>query len=235
MGFSFLSNLWSNFGHVVMTVVLVLVATILHEIAHAAAANALGDPTAKERGRLTLNPVAHLDPVGSVLLPALMALVGGPIFAFAKPVPYNPNRLRHPVRDEVLVALAGPACNLVQALFGAVLFRLAYFFAMSSDAWTLAEWAWLMNGCLQVLANYVYLNLMLMFFNLIPLPPLDGSAIISPLLKGEARRKYYVVQRYAMPVLLCLMYVVPTLLHIDPLGWYLGATAGNLYGIFLGF
>lgn len=216
-------------GEIALMVCIVLFATILHEMAHAAAAYKLGDPTAKERGRLTLNPVAHLDPVGSVLLPVLMAIAGGPIFAFAKPVPYNPNRLRHPVRDEVLVALAGPACNLLQALVGAVVFRLCSN-AFDASGGTSAP---LYVAC-DASFMYVYLNLMLMFFNLIPLPPLDGSAIISPLLKGEARRRYYVVQHYALPVLLGVMYLVPMMLHVDPIGMYLGATARPLTYLLLG-
>jgi len=227
LGFS-LSRILS----IALSVAIVLVATVLHEVAHAAAANALGDPTAKEQGRLTLNPLAHLHPVGSVLLPLLMALAGGPIFAFAKPVPYDPRRLRHPVRDEVLVALAGPACNLVQALVGAVLFRAVYAGAMGLTTGDAA--ANVAITALQVLYTYVYLNLMLMFFNLIPLPPLDGSSIVSPLLKGEARRWYYVVQHYSLPVLMALLYVVPTVLHMDPVGWYLDATAGNLVDVLLG-
>ncbi|MBO7674434.1 MAG: site-2 protease family protein [Atopobiaceae bacterium] len=218
---------------IALSVAVVLVATVLHEVAHAAAAYALGDPTAKEQGRLTLNPVAHLHPVGSVLLPALMAMAGGPIFAFAKPVPYNPNRLRHPVRDEVLVALAGPACNLAQALVGTLLFRGLYAAVSQMPANDAMAGAGI--TALQVLYTYVYLNLMLMFFNLIPLPPLDGSSIVSPLLKGEARRWYYTVQHYALPVLMVLLYVVPMVLHMDPVGWYLDATAGNLLDVLLGF
>ena len=217
---------------IISSVVLVLIATVLHEVAHAACANALGDPTAKEQGRLTLNPVAHLDPVGSVLLPFLMAIAGGPIFAFAKPVPYNPNRLRNPVRDEVLVALAGPACNLVQALVGTAIFHAVYGAAMSSGAFVSSSSAIYM--ALQILASYVYLNLMLMFFNLLPLPPLDGSAIISPLLKGEARMWYYKVQHYSMPILLGLLYIVPTVFRVNPLGMYIGATAGRVFELLLG-
>lgn len=219
--------------NIATSVILVLIATIFHEVAHAACANALGDPTAKEQGRITLNPIAHLDPFGSVALPLLMAVMGGPIFAFAKPVPYNPRRLRKPVRDEVLVALAGPACNLVQALAGTVAIR--SMLAALGGHWAMVDYASPAYACMQVLATYVYLNLMLMFFNLIPLPPLDGSAIISPLLKGEARRTYYVVQRYSMPVLLGLMYLVPTVLHINPLSMYLDATAGSLFDLLLGF
>ena len=217
----------SQLTNIALQVLIVLVATVLHELAHAATANALGDPTAKEMGRLTLNPVAHLHPVGSILLPALMALAGGPIFAFAKPVPYNPNRLRNPIRDEVLVALAGPACNFVQALVGAVLFRVLWGLLATSDSFVA-------YAVLQVLKNYVYLNLMLMFFNLIPLPPLDGSAIISPFLRGEARRWYYTVQQYSLPVLMVVLYLVPMILRVNPVSIYLNATAGNLTDLLLG-
>lgn len=217
---------------IALSVCVVLVATVFHEMAHAAMANALGDPTAKNAGRLTLNPLAHLHPVGSFLLPLLMAVSGGPIFAFAKPVPYNPNLLRKPVRDEVLVALAGPACNLAQALAGTIAFRALY---GSFDALaTSPQWADALIMALQVLYSYVYLNLMLMFFNLIPLPPLDGSAIVFPLLKGKARMRYYQVQHYALPVLMALLYLVPMVLYIDPVGIYLDATAGNLSYALLG-
>lgn len=215
---------------IVLKVALVLISTVLHEVSHAAAANALGDATAKERGRLTLNPFAHLDPVGSVLLPLVMAFLHGPIFAFAKPVPYNPARLRHPIRDEVLVALAGPACNLVQALVGTAAFRIAVH-ALEGTAMPLGT----VDFVETILYYYVYLNLMLMFFNLIPLPPLDGSAILSPLLRGKARAWYYQVQHYALPVLLAIMYLIPMVFKVNPLGIYLQATADQLTTILLGY
>ena len=210
----------------VISVVLVMFSVVLHEIAHGWAAYRLGDPTAKQAGRLTLNPLVHLGPFASGLLPLMRAIVGGPVFAFAKPVPYNPRNLRHPVRDEVLVALAGPLCNLLQALVGALLFRVLY------STWTgdLGVSYYVLSG----LTSYIYVNLTLMFFNLIPLPPLDGSAIVSPLLKGDARVAYYKVQRYAMPILLILLWVLPYVLRFDPLGVYLNATAGNLYNVLLG-
>ena len=103
---------------IAVTVLLVMFSAIVHEVAHGLAAHLCGDDTAKEAGRLTLDPRAHLDPIGSVVLPVMMALLGGPVFAFAKPVPYNPYRLRKPRRDELIVALAGPASNLAQALLG---------------------------------------------------------------------------------------------------------------------
>ena len=212
-----------------LQVAIVMVATVFHEVAHAATANALGDPTAKEHGRLTLNPFAHLDPVGSFVLPLIMALVGGPVFAFAKPVPYNPNRLKKPRRDEVLVALAGPACNFLQACVGALVYK------GLTAAWGIVPDASVQYWCVMAIELYVYINLVLMFFNLIPLPPLDGSSIVSPLLRGKAREWYYVIQRNSLPVLLAIMYLVPMVLHVDPVGMYLRATADRLAIMLLGF
>jgi Zn-dependent protease len=126
------------------------------------------------------------------------------------------------------VALAGPFANLVQALLGTGIFRL--FMGILESGQMNTDIA---IPIMQVLASYVYLNLMLMFFNLIPLPPLDGSAIISPLLRGRAREAYYQVQRYSMPVLLAIMFLVPMVFHVDPLGIYLRATAGRAADLIL--
>ena len=202
----------------------------VHEVAHGWMALKCGDPTAKEAGRLTLNPKAHLDGFGSVALPLIMALMGGPIFAFAKPVPYNPTRLRKPDRDEVLVALAGPVSNILQAVVGAAVFSLLwgqrYLLAtlLPGDAFT-----WV----LRVVTSYIYVNLTLAFFNLIPFPPLDGSKVLMPFLHGEARAKYYRIQQYAMPVLIIALYVLPSFLNVDLVGAYLDLTAGNLYDLLL--
>ena len=213
---------------VAVTVVLVMGSAIVHEVAHGLAALALGDPTAKEAGRLTLDPRAHVDGFGSILLPLVMALVGGPVFAFARPVPYNPRRLRHPRRDELLVALAGPFSNLLQAVLGTFLLKLAWEAALARvlgiDA---ALWA------VQILATYVYVNLVLCFFNLIPLPPLDGSKVILFFLSGRARREFYRLEQYAMPILIILLYVVPSLLRVDPVGTYLELTAGSIYDLLM--
>ena len=213
---------------VAVTVVLVMGSAIVHEVAHGLAALALGDPTAQEAGRLTLDPRAHVDGFGSILLPLVMALVGGPVFAFARPVPYNPRRLRHPRRDELLVALAGPLSNLLQAILGTLLLKLAMEAALARvlgiDA---ALWA------VQILATYVYVNLVLCFFNLIPLPPLDGSKVILFFLSGRARREFYRLEQYAMPILIILLYVVPSLLRVDPVGTYLELTAGSIYDLLM--
>lgn len=214
----------------VISVVLVMLSASVHEFGHALAAYRLGDDTAKRAGRLTLNPLAHLDPFGSVLLPLVMGLAGGPIFAFAKPVPYNPNRLHNPRRDEVIVAFAGPVTNLIQAAAGAIVSRVLWdnlYPAIATGG--VAYWAYV------IASRYVYVNCILAFFNLIPLPPLDGSSIIMPLLKGDALQTYYQVQHYSMPILMTLLYLVPMVLHVDPLGIYLDATAGNLAYQLLGW
>lgn len=218
---------------IVLTVALVMVSAIVHEVAHGWVALRCGDTTARDAGRLTLDPRAHLDGFGSVALPLIMAIMGGPVFAFAKPVPYNPNRLAHPRRDELLVALAGPASNLLQALVGTALVALAWRWgapAVSSGAMAASALSWV----LKILSTYVSVNLVLCFFNLIPLPPLDGSKVVLFFLTGEARRKYYELQQYAMVLLIVVLYVLPTFLRVDPLGLYLDATAGSLYGLLMG-
>ena len=209
---------------VVLVVALLMFSAIVHECAHGWMALRLGDPTAKEAGRLTLNPAAHVDPVGSVALPLLMALVGGPIFAYAKPVPFNPRRLRHPARDEALVALAGPASNLVQAVAGAAVLALVWDGLVAFAPTAVVAWRW----ASLVLSTYVYVNLSLAFFNLIPVPPLDGSKLLSPVLRGRGRAVYDWLQRYGMPVLVACLYVLPAL-GVDPIGAYLDATVGTCF------
>ena len=211
-----------------VTVLLVMASAIVHEVAHGWVALRCGDPTARDAGRLTLDPRAHLDGFGSFVLPLVMALLGGPVFAFARPVPYNPRRLRHPRRDELLVALAGPASNLLQALLGTLALGLASAVFGGPVGWVPVPPAWLW-WVYEVLLTYVNVNLVLCFFNLIPLPPLDGSKVVLYFLKGKARASYYRLQQYAMPILIIALYVLPQLLHVDPLGAYLDATAGELY------
>lgn len=210
----------------VLMAALLLVSAVVHEMAHALVAYQCGDMTAKSQGRLTLNPLAHLDPFGSFVLPLLMALSNGPVFAYAKPVPYNPNNLRKPARDEVLVALAGPFSNLLQAVLGGLVVRLLFDFICITQEWQFVV--------AQVAYLYVYVNVSLMLFNLIPLPPLDGSAIISPLLHGKARQTYYKVQRYSLPILIALLYFGPMTLGFDPLGAYLSGIGGAIIDLIAG-
>ena len=217
---------------VAITVILVMASAIVHEVAHGWVALRCGDPTARDAGRLTLDPRAHLDGFGSVVLPLVMALLGGPVFAFAKPVPYNPRRLRNPRRDEVLVALAGPASNLLQAAVGAVVVRLSWdalVDAALSGSVPIEAVGWIV----EILTTYISVNLVLCFFNLIPLPPLDGSKVVLFFLGGEARASYYRLEQYAMPILIVVLYVLPSVLRFDPLGAYLNWTAGGVYDLLM--
>ena len=209
----------------------VIVGIVVHESAHALAAYLLGDKTAQSRGRISLNPLNHIDPFGTIILPILMILAGGPVFAFAKPVPVYLNNLKHPKRDEVLVSLAGPASNIILACLGAVMMRLLDNVAASS--------AFLWGGTLAVLVNFVVtfisVNLSLAFFNLIPLPPLDGSSVLVPFLKGKALGTYYRIQQYAMPILIIVLYLLPMVLHIDLVGMYFSVTVDPLFSMLIEF
>ena len=165
-----------NIQTLLIDAVALIVGIVIHESAHALAAYVLGDKTARSRGRVSLNPLAHIDPFGTVLLPLLMLAAGGPVFAFAKPVPVYLNNLKHPKRDELLVALAGPLSNallaLAAALIGYVLLPLLAGQAPMS----------LLYSLFSFFMTFIVVNLSLAFFNLIPLPPLDGSSILVPFL-----------------------------------------------------
>ena len=214
--------------NIAISIVMVALAASLHEFGHALAAHLCGDDTAREAGRLTANPLAHIDPFGSLALPFLLAVCGGPAFAFAKPVPYNPRRLRHPGRDEAIVAIAGPIANLVQAVAGSALFGLAF------RAFRDSGYAEPLYYVVLLLSSYVYVNLVLLFFNIIPIPPLDGSKLLMPLLGGSALEGYRRIQQYAFPIIFVIVCVVPSVLGVDPVGAYLDATAQGLYSLLVG-
>ena len=188
--------------------VVIIMSIVIHEMAHGYTAYLLGDKTAANAGRLSFNPIRHLDPFGSIILPFLMVAFGGPMIGYAKPVPYNPNNLRNPKRDEVLVALAGPLSNFILAFVACgllVAFDFSYY-------------------ALLILQPVMLINLSLMFFNLIPFPPLDGSSIISLFLPKKAMKTYYKIQYYSMPILLGVLYVLPAFFHIDIISVYLSYT-----------
>ena len=211
---------------IVLMVAAFVPAIVLHECAHGFAAYKLGDPTAKNAGRLTLNPVAHVDTFGTIVLPGLLIAMsvlgggGGLLFGYAKPVPYNPNNFKDIRKGELIVGLAGPVSNLLMALVGAAIAWGGD--ALYADAPTLGLYVWYFG------VYFCQVNLCLAFFNLIPLPPLDGSSIIAVFLNDNGLRAYYKVQQYAMFILLLLILVVPYFIHVDVIGIYLDATAGNL-------
>lgn len=207
-----------NIQTLLIDAVALIVGIVIHESAHALAAYVLGDKTARSRGRISLNPLAHIDPFGTVLLPLLMLAAGGPVFAFAKPVPVYLNNLKHPKRDELLVALAGPLSNVLLALAAALIGYVLLPLLAGQAAMSL------LYSLFSFFMTFIVVNLSLAFFNLIPLPPLDGSSILVPFLKGKALREYYRIQQYAMPILLVILYLLPTVLHIDIIGMYFDIT-----------
>ncbi len=161
-----------NIEEIFLTVPAILFGLTVHEFSHGYAALVLGDPTAKQQGRLTLNPLKHLDPLGTLLL-----LLPWTRFGWAKPVPINPGNFRNPLRDMAISALAGPLANFLTALVAGLLVRLFSFLGVSGFAWRLAYY-------------FVLYNLILCFFNLIPIPPLDGSRLVYYLLPSELAARF---------------------------------------------
>lgn len=176
-----------------------IVAVILHEISHGVVALWFGDDTARRAGRLTLNPIPHIDPFGSVILPAMGALAGVPVLAWAKPVPVNPSRLRNPRRDMLVVSLAGPATNLTLMVVSALVARtlIARESAPTVDGLSLAA---------QVALVFAVVNLFLGLFNLLPIPPLDGSALLERALPARHLETWYRFRPYGILVLFLLVF-----------------------------
>ena len=218
-----------NIQSLLINAVAVIVGIVIHESAHALAAYLLGDKTARSRGRMSINPMNHIDPFGTIILPLLMLAAGGPVFAFAKPVPVYLNNLKHPKRDELLVALAGPASNVLLAVLAALINWAIFAFGMQYLNISLA------NGILNFTITFMVVNLSLAFFNLIPLPPLDGSSILVPFLKGEALHQYYRIQQYSMPILIVVLYLLPRLINVDLVGYYFDFTVYPLAQALLDF
>ncbi|HIU05122.1 MAG TPA: site-2 protease family protein [Candidatus Coprousia avicola] len=214
--------------YLLMQALAVIVGLCVHESAHALAAWALGDKTARSRGRVSLNPLAHIDPFGTVLLPLIMIVLGGPVFAFAKPVPVYLGNLKHPKRDEVIVSLAGPVSNIILAAAFALLLH-----GVAGLSFTPGT-AQALYAAATFLQLAVLCNLSLAFFNLIPLPPLDGSSLIVPFLSGRSLDTYYQIQRYAMPILIIVLYLVPQVLRIDLVGIYFNFTVYPLFDLLTG-
>ena len=176
---------------------------VVHEVSHGVAALWLGDDTAKQAGRLTLNPIPHLDPFGSVLLPALGVLSGLPVLAFAKPVPVRVDRLHKRPRDVILVSLAGPTSNLLMMLVGAVAARAVYGGLTVSPLWRdLRDFPPLF----QLTMAFALVNLFLGIFNLLPIPPLDGSAILEPVLPERWRATWYRIRPYGLLIVFALVF-----------------------------
>ncbi len=203
---------------IVLTIAILIMSAVFHEYAHGWVAYKLGDNTAKSMGRLTLNPIKHLDPVGSIILPILLVLSGtGFIIGWAKPVPYNPYNLRDARYGDMKVALGGPGTNLILAIFFGIVARLTpiaidlkyqlinSFFGREND-YLLG----LMSGdfiasifVISIIA--VFINLLLMIFNLIPIPPLDGSKVLMTFLPHEWQVKMHKIEPYGFFIIIFLL------------------------------
>jgi Zn-dependent protease len=209
----------------VLNVALIIPAIILHEVSHGYVAYLLGDPTAKNAGRLTINPLAHVDPVGTILVPAVMLLVSGGRYAlgWAKPVPINPF-LMHRVsfrNGMLLTGAAGPATNIVLALASGLIARVLVLLSAPVIV-------------VYIFGFFTLINLVLAFFNLIPIPPLDGSRVVQRFLSGRALDAYNSIERYGFLIVLVLVFFLPDIIGVNVLGVYLAWTVEPISQLFAG-
>ena len=175
-----------------------IIAIVFHEVAHGLAALALGDPTAREQRRLSLNPLRHIDPVGTLLVPGALALLGGPVFGWAKPVPINAQRLNNPRFGMMAVAAAGPGMNFLLALVAAVLLGVV-------GGLGLGEGTAAAGIAATLLSTFILINIFLALFNLLPIPPFDGSHIVGGLLPRSMAAQWQKLQQVGMLLLVALI------------------------------
>jgi len=206
----------------IATIIILILSIVLHEIAHGYAANQLGDPTARLAGRLTLNPISHIDLVGSIIVPGFLLITGANfLFGWAKPVPYNPYNLRNPKWGESIVAAAGPLTNLFLAVIFAMLVRFASTLGLPYSFVEIAEYV-------------VFINVLLALFNAIPFPPLDGSKIITPFLPLTLRYKYQAMTSYVQNMGIIVMFLM-VFIFLQILWTPFFALVSGLTGFLLGY
>jgi Zn-dependent protease len=208
---------------IVVYTIPILFAITVHEVAHGWVANRLGDPTARMLGRLTLNPIKHIDPIGTILVPALAVSLGGFLFGWAKPVPIGWKNLHHPRRDIALVAAAGPFANLLMAILWGLVIKLGIFLKLKGHIWA-------------VLVIYmgnvgVTINLILMVLNLIPIPPLDGSRVMSSFLSPAAAYQYNKIEPYGFFILVALLMLGLLSVIMSPAVSWLQGTLYTILGL----
>jgi len=193
----------------IIQLAILLISVVIHEVSHGLMANHLGDPTAKYAGRLTLNPIKHLDLWGSFLIPLSLLIIGSPIlFGYAKPVPYNPYNLKNKKWGPALVAAAGPGSNLIIALTFGLSLR---FMGFGNSVY--------LQNLAQIFAYIVLLNLLLAVFNLVPIPPLDGSKILFALLPYKYQQIGFQMERYGL--ILVLFFIFFLFRYITPVIFWL--------------
>jgi len=196
---------------IIIQIFALLFAITVHEAAHGWAALKLGDPTAYSLGRVTLNPIAHIDLMGTILLPAMLILMGAHPFGWAKPVPVNPMNLRNPRRDNLIISAAGPLANLALALGAFVIIQII---KAASPALLFR-----VSGLFLILYSILIINIILAIFNMIPLPPLDGSGVLLGFLSPEAAQKYEQITPYSFFIIMILV---------------MTGIIGRIFGVFVG-
>lgn len=174
-----------------LSILLFFLAVVVHEFAHGWVAYKLGDPTAKYSGRLTLNPLAHIDPIGTIILPLFLLITNSPIlFGWAKPVPVNFSRLNHPKKDMIWVGLAGPLANILLAIAISIIIKLKIVFMP-----------------ILILKYFMSLNIVLAVFNLMPIPPLDGSRVIMGILPPQLAYRYMQLEQFGFIIIVIMLYL----------------------------
>jgi Zn-dependent protease len=211
---------FAKYAQIPIRFALIFPAIILHEISHGYVAYLLGDPTAKRAGRLTLNPIKHIDPFGTILLPLILLTISGGAFFFgyAKPVPFNPRNFKNERTGMLLTGIAGPVTNVLLAVIFGVLVR---FFPATGPAW--------LATVFEFVVFFAEANLVLAFFNLVPVPPLDGSRVLQWILPDSVRDAYHSIERYGFFVLIALTWLVPGIFD-----WYLSVTVYPIFTLISG-
>jgi len=189
----------------IISLFVVLFAITVHEASHGWAALKMGDPTAFHMGRISLNPIHHIDPIGTILLPLILIIMGAPPFGWAKPVPVNPLNLRNPRRDNLLISAAGPLSNFIVAFIAFLIIKIFIALDPSLLYGRIGSFSNLLSPIITILYYTVLINVILAIFNLIPIPPLDGSGVLMGLISEEAAEKYEQIRPYGFLILLVLI------------------------------
>jgi Zn-dependent protease len=193
-----------NIAHILIQIFVVLFAITVHEASHGWAAYKMGDPTAHAMGRITLNPIAHIDPIGTILFPLILVIMGAPPFGWAKPVPVNPLNLRNPRKDNLIISAAGPLSNFSVAFISFLCIKL-FIIVNPSLLYSSRGFPGPAEGIFMILYWTIAINVILAVFNLIPIPPLDGSGVLMGLISEEAAEKYEQIRPYGFMILLVLI------------------------------